>query len=207
MEKSLFEIFGQLEKEDLGVALVDAVKAHRMDEIRYLLTSPELKEHADINIYAGAPLRNATRYDFFDIVKYLLTSPELTQHANIDAETGYPFKTACRHGYLDILKFFLESPKLKNRIDIHHDDDIGFRVAFTHKQLEVMQYLIFDRNMEENQTIKEYTSGYLNSTDPSFKSDKEFAIKVNNMFRLRDLNKQLHDELPVAKQNNKKVKI
>lgn len=54
-----------------------------LNTLRYVLTSPELKEHADIHWGCERGLICAVHKGDVPMVKYLLTSPEIKDHANL----------------------------------------------------------------------------------------------------------------------------
>ena len=60
-----------------------------LEIVKYLLTSPEVKHHADIHRYSDEPIKSACIFGHLDIVKYLLESPDLEDHANIYAEIDH----------------------------------------------------------------------------------------------------------------------
>lgn len=207
----IYEKFKNLDKEgcieDLGESLIEAAKSNIIEEVKYLLTSHELRFHANIHIYDDSALRNSCRYGHFEVVEYLLSSSELKEHANIHASNDYCIKTACQHGYLDILKFLIASPKTKEKIDIHTQDDYPFRSALISEQLEILQFLIFDLKIKKTSSIEYYLQGYINSTNHNNNNQKKFAEKIYNMFSIRELNSKLESELVSSNTKNKFPKI
>jgi hypothetical protein len=87
-------------------------------KVQYLLTSPELKIHADIHTESDNGLTLALKKNHFNIVKYLLTSAELNEHSNIYNNQSTPFKAACMYSNNDILEYLILDYKLEKNQDI-----------------------------------------------------------------------------------------
>jgi hypothetical protein len=208
-----FNAYEGFSKEDLEEALIQSINSRASDEdsfddIRYLLTSPYLHVRPDIHADEDTLLRKACRHNRLDVVGFILTSPELTEHADIHAREDYCIKTTCQHGYLELFKFLVTSPQLKETIDIHTQDDIAFRSAFTYEQVEILRYMIFDLNLIETAKMKSHYELYLNERENSnFCSKYDLAVKVKQMFEIRDLNNNLHNELSFLDIKPKKNKL
>lgn len=129
-----------------------------------------------------------------DIVKYLLTSPDLKEHVDIHACNDGGFQWACLNGHLDIVQYLLTSPELKDHVNIHTAKDYGFQWSGINNHFNIIQYLILDMNIKKTKDIQEYLKEYPNE-------------QIENMFKLRDLNKKLEKELVSDKINNKKMKV
>lgn len=186
MNKSIpIEYFNTLSQDDLNDEYILACKNKEIDKVKYLLTSPELRFHANINSSNGEALRIACIQGNLPIVEYLLTSPDLKKHAYYTTNNYDSLASACFYGKVDIVDFFFTHPKLKEQIDIHCDQDKFFRMAMYEEQLSILQYFIFDMDIEKTVNI----AGMINN------ASSEFADKVNNMFAIRELNKNLEKEL------------
>jgi hypothetical protein len=121
------EKYQNLDQYDLDECLIKACKSKDMALVKYLLTSPELSKHADINTQAhgekGLPLRNALIDKDLALAKYLLTSDELTEHADIHVGNDSAFiVTFLRNynagNYNDILEFLIFDCKINRTKDI-----------------------------------------------------------------------------------------
>jgi len=202
----------------------------QLETVRYLLTSPDLKEHADIHACLDWGLCMACRIGNLEIVKYLLSSPELKEHANIHADddhalfqtfidghlhiikylltssdlkehaTIYPenhLRLATSKEHINILDFLFKSDELQNKIDPHVGNDIIFYTAYKECKINVLNYLIYDLNIEINDSIENYLN------------DKRISIfdKVKNMFEMRELNKDLSQNLNNNNNNQAKPKL
>jgi ankyrin repeat protein len=179
--------------EDFGFR--DACYEGHFHIVQYLLTSPELKELADIHAQGDLGLILACEKGRFDIVKYLLTSTELKENSNINPlGGGTPLGWACSSNHLDIVKYLLTSPELKEHANLHAEEDEPFKWACRKQHLEIIQYFIFDLDIPITQHIDNYLKESPNE-------------KVENMFKLRDLNKSLKNELNISESKIKKSKI
>lgn len=124
-----------------------------MDIIRYVLTSPELPEHADIHYRDNEGLHNACANGHLEVVQYLLTSPELTKHADIRANEEYALRSASKNNHLPILSYLLTSPDLKQNADIHTLDDNILQEAVYHNRLKTVEFLLSSPDLKEHANI------------------------------------------------------
>lgn len=69
--------------------LSSACRMGHLNIVKFLLTSEEVKHHADIHRYNDEPIQTACQCGQLEIVKYLLESHELEEHANIYAEIDH----------------------------------------------------------------------------------------------------------------------
>lgn len=108
--------YQDLHPYDLDQSLIEACEASNMDLIKYLLTSPDLTRHADINTRShgekGLPLRDAFYRKDFDLAKYLLTSPDLKEHADIHIADDDIFRAAFFRKNIDTLEYLIFDYKI-----------------------------------------------------------------------------------------------
>lgn len=118
------EKYQYLVQYDLDQCLIDACESKDMDLVRYLLTSPELHDHADINTMChgenGSALRVAFHKKHFDIANYLLTSPELKEHANIHIAKDDIFRSAFFKKAIDVLECLIFDYQINRTINIEN---------------------------------------------------------------------------------------
>ena len=107
INKKTIELYKTLTQEQLNKVFIDSCYEGRLEVVKYLLTSPDLKEHADIHAQDDYGFRTACVNGHLEVVKYLLTSPELKEHADIHADNDYGFRLACANGQLEIVKFLI----------------------------------------------------------------------------------------------------
>lgn len=184
----------KMSQYELDANLIHYCKNGDLDVVRYLLISPELKEHADIHNKDDWVLYYACNYGYLDIVKYLLTSSELKEHADIKSLAYRSLKVACCKGHIDIIKYLLTSPELKENVNIHVDNDSIFIYICNQYYIEILQYLIFDYNIEKTEDIKNYL-------DSNLKKD------IVHMFEKREWEKKLKKDLKINDKKNILIKI
>jgi ankyrin repeat protein len=198
MNKELYEKYKDLSRKVLNLRFTLLCLSGNLEEVSYILTSPDLKVHADIHTRGDQGLIYAFDGKHYDLVKYLLSSTNLKEHADINVSHGSVLLQCCVDGNLDMVKFLLSAPILKQHIDIEYHDD-GFILACKNHHLDIIQYFIFD--MQINKTI--HIKNYLNEKD----NDKSFIEQVNHLFSLRELGENLEKELSTETENTRKMKI
>ena len=98
INQELKEKYKKLNQKELNNQFIDACAQGQLEIIKYLLTSAELTEHADIHAENDLGFRSACLEGRLELVKYLLTSPDLKEHADIHADNDYGFRWACARG-------------------------------------------------------------------------------------------------------------
>jgi ankyrin repeat protein len=156
---SYYEEFKDKSVPELNTTLIKACLDGEFEKVKYLLTSPELKLHAQAQCHDGDydlsfPLKQAAFNGNFEIVKYLLTSSDLKEHADIHFENDDAFYMACIRGHLDIVTYMLTSPELKEHADITiaggGDPLCG---PCIHGHLEVLDYLLTSQELKKHADI------------------------------------------------------
>jgi elongation factor P--beta-lysine ligase len=108
-----YKKYSHLSKDELNGNLIASCKNGDLDAVKYLLTSPELKLHADIFCQDYYCLITAAWSNHFEIVKYLLTSPDLTYKANIHANEDRVFKVSLSHENKDLMMFLIHDMNIQ----------------------------------------------------------------------------------------------
>jgi hypothetical protein len=102
---------------------------------------------------------------------------------------------------LEHIKYLLTSPELTIHANVHVGNDSLFRELliniYDDVALEVMRYLIFDYNIVKTPTIEKT----LNC------SDSKTIDTVKDMFKIRELNESLTNDLTGKELTPKKLKI
>jgi ankyrin repeat protein len=219
-------------KEKLNESLLDACQDGDLDKVKFLLTSPELKIHAHIHYEKNSALHNASRNGHLHIVKYLLTSTELQKHANIYSKDSWALTVACNAGHLEVVKYLLtspdlqahshfhvdqllfaiyakhfdivdyllNSPDLKEKFNIHMDNDIIFKQTCEYGGMKTLQFLIHELNIDRTEAINSYL-------DKPTTTNGNLKTESKNMFQLRELNKDLNNDLSENNEPKKKPKL
>ena len=199
--------YKHMNQDELNEELLQVCEKGNLNIVKYLLTSPELTEHAYINYKNNNDGWNALtltcEYGYLDIVKYLLTSSELKEHIDIHSKNSYGSNAlilACSYGYLDIVQYLLTSPKLKENSDIHHKDNDGYNalmIACANRCFDIVQYLIIDMNIKIDKETMNWLQG-----------NNEHKIVYQDALKLiesRDLYQKLSNYIDSDKINNKKI--
>ncbi len=124
---TLYSKFKDLEQEKINEAFVESCINGNLEEVKYLLTSPELKFKADLNDPENEALDFACVNNHIEIIKYLLNSPELKFHANKNSIDG-AFKSACYYGNSQIVEYLIYdanipySDNIKSFLDMPNQD-------------------------------------------------------------------------------------
>jgi len=106
----------------LNDGLTSAVISNKLDIVKYLLSSPDLKTHADFTGYNERLLIIASYNDNLDMIKYLTSSPDLKtypnfQHDNNGVFKNFFYKKDKKQGFNAIWYFIFE-------LDIYKNEDI-----------------------------------------------------------------------------------
>ena len=104
INQELKEKYNKLNQKELNEQFIDACAQGHLEVVEFLLTSAELKEHADVHAKDDLGFRVACRSGRLEVVKYLLTSTELKEHVDIHAENDWGFIWACYEGRLEVVK-------------------------------------------------------------------------------------------------------
>jgi hypothetical protein len=115
----LYQKFKNCDEHGLNNALIISCGFGNLEEVKYLLTSPELKIHADAETLIDSALELSCFRGHLDLIKYLLTSPELKKNANLHAyEHDYihtPFVNALSTNQLKVIEYFIFELNIERR--------------------------------------------------------------------------------------------
>jgi ankyrin repeat protein len=174
--------------------LEKACEYGRLNIVKYLLTSPDLKDHCNITASNNYCFQIACMNGHIDVVKYMACSPELKVHSDILDANNYALQLACQNNHVEVVRYLLTSPDLEIHPDINDSTHDSFKLASLRNSLDVLQYLIFDYYIDKNDHIKSIMQTYPNS-------------EVEKMFKLRDVHDELHQELHIRNLQDKKLKM
>jgi ankyrin repeat protein len=194
MNTELFELFSEMDQWELDQHFNDACRENNLEQIQYLLTSPDLEIHADIRNNENLGFRLACKEGNLQIVKYLLTSPEIMVRPDIRSRNDYGLKTACSNKHYDMLRFLIEDGYSFEEKDANYD--IAFKAAFNFRRPEAIQFLIYELDINKSPAIIEHIQN----------NPGELADKAEHMFKVRDMNKQLEAELSVKKSSQSNLR-
>ena len=161
INQELKEKYKKLNQAELNEQFIDACKSGRLEVVKYLLTSPELTEHANIHAENDLGFRSACVQGHLEVVQFLLTSPELKEHADIHARNDFGFICACDLGHLEVVKYLI--------IDMNID-----------KTIQIEKYLNENKDNENvQQTIELFNTRDLHhQLNENIKDNKDKVKKV-----------------------------
>lgn len=172
-----------------------------------MLTSPELKKHANIHARQNAPLIWAAQANQLSVVQYLLESPEIKEHADINLAlsiTGSnPFMGACDQNSIEVVKYLSQRKDLNINealYTLNVDKKDGFMLACENheKDSEILDFIVFEMNFQPNARHKKYLK------ENEDNKQINYAAKI---IKIRDLNFKLNYKLGDKNTFKAKVKI
>jgi len=213
--------------EEINNEFIKACSIGDLNKVQYLLTSPEIKEKANIHYKDDDGLTNACENGHLNIVKYLLTSSELKEHIDLHSYSDLAFIISCEKGNLQLVKYLLTSSDLKTHSDIHNYSNYALREICKYGYLELLDYLTTSKDIKERFEKKDWNIGFLEACKQKQYEIISFFIYIlgfeadiatlnylkNNpntiveeMFKLRELNRDLKRQLHNKKEKNKEDK-
>lgn len=135
----IMERYRKYTQLQLNIELLNETKSGNLENVQYLLLSPELPEHAQLIIYKEK--KKAKR-----ITKPFTINKKVPKEDN-DGESP-AFISACEHGHLDIVKFFMTCASLEERVSASIENGEGFKKACYKKHFHIVEYLLTDSKIE-----------------------------------------------------------
>ena len=199
-------------------ALLYATHCGCLDIVKYLLSSPDLKKHANIhdkeNQGWNALLLAVSNGDL-EIVKYLLASPDLKEHANINSNINNDWNAlliGVSSGNLEIVKYLLASSELKEHADINSktkDGKDALLIASEEGNLEIVKYLLTSPELKNHSDINiKDKNGYtvlMNAVRSQNLTLIEYLLsspELKEHAKINEKNKYGYDALLIASQSN-----
>lgn len=181
-----------------------AAQNNQYQTLNYLLESPDLKKHADIN----KVLREVVNYGNLEAVVYLLSSPELKNHANINCT--YKSHRHEKENFLlyaidrknhELIEFLTTSSKLKEHINVAENDNLALYHAFLKEDLITIKFLLTDDKLKVHASL---TSGCINILLMSQNKDiLEYLVKDYGLHK----NETVIKFIDSSKEHNKTLLI
>jgi len=103
----------------------------------------------------------------------------------------------CAVGDLEGIKYNLTSPELKEHGNINYSNGICLEFLFMNDHIHVFEYLIFDYKLQKSTVLNRLLKIH----------NDETSEKIKSMFKIRDMNTQLKEELPNNGNDVKKLKL
>lgn len=208
--------------EEVNNRLIESCKTGDLELVKYLLTSPKLKIHADIHYKDDDAFTTACDGGHLHIIKYLCTSPELKEHVDIRSANDLGFVIACENNNLELVKYFLISSDLNSHADIHTYSNYALREICKRGHLELLEYLTSSIEVNAWYQKEDWPIGFFEACrlnqyhiaryfifqlnfEINNKELKTLPLKVKNMFALRKLNMKLKKGLKEKINENCKI--
>jgi hypothetical protein len=194
--KILFEKYGDSSLQELCGLLYTSASEGNLEEVKYLLTSPDLKYRPPIHFANDSALVVSSSNGHIPIVKYLLNFSSYGEQVI----TNYALTKACLNNQIETVQFLLDSDTIPHKANIHAKQDYIFRELLLAKNKDILSYLIFDREISRTHHINEYlTRENYNLND--------FALEIKTWFDSRELKRALNTEMQSNKIDGKKIKL
>jgi hypothetical protein len=186
----------EFEKSDQNtkeMMLTEAIKYEHIEMLDFLITQYKRVRYQHCISTAS---QIASQMGKLNILEEFFDKYPDDKYFNQCLLSGNMIAPAIRNGYLDIVKYLI----CKENFNKHLKEkptllESFFLIAYTKKQFTILHYLISDLNIE----ITPYINNFI-----------EKSSDVARLFELKDLNKNLNEELANQKQDkslNKKNKI
>jgi ankyrin repeat protein len=152
-----------------------------IEKVKYLLSSPELKTHADIHTRNDIGLINACSIGNIELVKYLVSSSELIEKADVYAQENACFAEAGSRGDIDMVKILLEGSKTSNFQPQarEHNHNLAlltlFETACYADNLHLVEFLISEEGIKNTKNIQ-----YIVNNLAEFQH--QTYIRIHNIF-------------------------
>ncbi len=139
-------------------------------------------------------LYESIEFKHWDIAQYLIeqNSNELSENGCLDTEEL--LYISCSRNQVKLTRYLLNEHKVEN-----FNFNSSFKAALSSESLEVLKLLIFEYNLEKNDTINQYLEQFTH-----------IGKQVDRMFEARDLGISLEEQLKNSEEHNKtnkKIKI
>lgn len=129
------------------------------------------------------------------VIKYIFESHPNGVYPGERLGINTSLSIAASYNKPEIIKYIVQENKEKN---FNIDVDDAFQTAYGLAYMDVLRVLIFDYEIQNTSTV-------LQCLDID---ESRIRKEVENMFKLRELNKTLHSELAVSNpETNKKLKV
>lgn len=176
-----------------------ACNVGEIDIIDYLLNNPEIQFQTRYEGLISKGINITAKNGHLNTLKYFRNLPrEEREVYEIEAENSYILNEACVQNHLSMVKYLFEEPKIIYYKDKIKDLEHAFEIATKKKHLDILKFFIFDLNIPQNDTIKQYLR-YL----PIEERDV-----IHKCFEIREVNQSLTNELTTnSSAKNKKLKV
>lgn len=173
-----------------ATAACDTNNAGMMD---FVLTYPSIFKNKPLDLLPRT-LNHATNKGYLNSIKYILDNFLDTEHEIKGALiNGNLVNWAARNGHLEIIEYFFNTEQTRKFVNREKIKEDAFKIAIQETNVNLLKYIICELKIEETPFVQDLAS-----------SNKY----VEDIFKLRELNKVLNENLLNTEQNNsKRMKI
>lgn len=217
-----------MNKSSLNQTYINACEKGDLELIKLILTSKDLKKHANPYLFNDGCLSIACKENYIEIVKYFLTTNDLERILNIHTDNEKPLQTACNQGNYEIAQYLLTSQELKEHANIANNNDAILIATCKGANIDLLDYLLTSSDLKNNLSINKEIipklikvildnnllsiSAYLINNNESFKEKimevnfKQFST-IKKQLKNKILKDKLSDQLNFSNEKGKKIKL
>lgn len=193
-------LFNDMSKDKINEGFFEGCKRGQLNVVRYLLTSKEITQHADIQSGYCRGLLQACTNGHLDIVEYLTTSDELDEKSELffmNPENNV-LKLACKEGKQDIVYFLLTNELVRDKLDFHANKDKNFELLWVNKieNLDFVLMLFKEEIIAVTHDIKKIVKRY--------RHRKELYATMLEVFETLEFRNKLKKELHSQPEESKR---
>jgi hypothetical protein len=174
-----------------NVVFNKACQNGNLEILKHLYTTEEFQSQRNLTWYYGS--LSALFEGQVNVINYFLNSKEFLPFIKNEKLEDI-FTGACSFGHINVVEYLINLPKFIQNNSLNHACNKGMISACDQNQTNMMRYLIFNLNMEPTSETKDHLIG-------AGRND------ILNMFKTRELNKDLNNNLSNHNESTKKMKI
>jgi hypothetical protein len=140
-------------QENLNKELLRAINSNDLDYMKYLLTSPELKVHADPTYNDNRCFEIACGSGRLEVVKYLINTPEVKFKISRKALITQGIHFSVCHNRVEILDYFRNEARVKTKLidqELRKENFTILERACSFGFLEIVEYIFKNPKVEGN---------------------------------------------------------
>lgn len=213
--------------DSLNLVLNGASTSNKIEMVKYLLLSDEIKNKPKLPNFNYHAFQNATENGSLDVMDFYLTCEKLKNRPTATTYNNHGVRFAAWRGHLNIVEYLLTSDRITEHADIHAGNDSALDGAVMNEDIEMMDFLLRSKKLKDHANIhvkndlifrKAVTKNklvalkylivdyHINITEPIEKIIKSNQ-KIKKMFEMRDLYKKLNKNFLDVEIKDKKQKI
>lgn len=163
----------------------------QVEILKHLFTTQEFQsEYASIWYYGGLSASSTGKTNVLD---YFLNSEEFGPFIE-NEKIGDFFSTACAFNHINILGYLVKLSKFIQNNSLHDACNKGMIEACDRNAVDIMKYLIFNLKMNPTTDTKDHLIG-------AGRDD------ILNLFKIRELNENLYEDLKTNQEPKRRIKL